>query len=269
MSNTTVPTALTIAGSDPSGGAGLQADLKTFTQFEVYGMTAITCLTVGNTRGVTDVKPIEAEFLRSQARSIMEDIKPHAIKTGMLFNTEIISATAEILKTVDCPIVIDPVMTTKRGDKLLSDECKEHYITDLIPLAEVVTPNLPEAEMLSGISIATKNDVETAAQQILQMGGKAVLIKGGHFREEDHSDDLFFDGNSMSWLPSKRHLTKHTHGTGDVLSAAITALLARGYSLSKSAEIAKQYISRAIATSPDLGKGNGPINFTTKPDLAS
>lgn len=263
----TVPTALTIAGSDPSGGAGLQADLKTFSQFEVYGMTAITCLTVGNTQGVTEVKPMEAEFLQSQAKSIMEDIEPLAIKTGMLFNNEIILATIEILKTVTCPVVIDPVMTTKRGDKLLTEECVEQYIKGLIPIADMVTPNLPEAEMLTGYSITNKKDMEIAAERILRMGCRSVIIKGGHFRKENHSDDLFFDGTTMSWLKSKRHQTKHTHGTGDVLSAAITALLARGFTLYKSAEVAKKFISQAIETSPNLGKGNGPINFNTKPEL--
>lgn len=265
--NSKTHTALTIAGSDPSGGAGLQADLKTFSLFGVYGMAAVTCLTVGNTEGVTDVKGMEPEFIRAQIQSVVQDIEPAAIKTGMLFNDDILMATIAELKNAKCPIVVDPVMTTKRGDVLLSEESQKHYIEGLIPIADVVTPNIPEAALLTGHTIKTRNDMENAAKAIHKIGCKAVIVKGGHLKKEAHSDDLFFNGEELFWLKSKRHQTQHTHGTGDALSAAITALLARGISVSEAVKIAKQFISTAIQTAPGLGKGQGPVNFNIEMDF--
>lgn len=258
-------TALTIAGSDPSGGAGLQADLKTFCQFEVYGMTAVTGLTVGNTQGVTDTHALNPDFIRKQYQSVITDIEPSAVKTGMLFNKEIISTVADELASLSCPVVVDPVMVTKRGDVLLPKQAQGLYNDRLLQLAELITPNIPEAELLTQKEITSSDDVERAARILVEMGAQAVIIKGGHWKDKEHSDDLLFEGNEMIWLRSKRHRTQHTHGAGDTFSAAITALLADGESIRGAAQKAKYFISRAIEQAPGLGKGQGPVNFFTGP----
>ncbi|SMO86184.1 bifunctional hydroxymethylpyrimidine kinase/phosphomethylpyrimidine kinase [Fodinibius sediminis] len=262
VSENTVPTALTIAGSDPSGGAGLQADLKTFSHYGIYGMTAITCLTAGNTQGVSEVNPIDPSFIRQQCQSVIQDIKPSVTKTGMLFSKETIVAVADDLATISCPIVVDPVMVTKRGDILLSKNAQNYYIEHLLQLSDVLTPNIPEAELLTKEQINNSDDMEQAAKRLLEMGSKSVVIKGGHQKESKNSNDLFFDGNEMIWLTSKRYPTQHTHGAGDAFSAAISALLAKGKSLRQAAEQAKQFIIHAIKSAPGLGKGQGPINFS-------
>lgn len=259
--NNSAPRALSIAGSDPSGGAGLQADLKTFSLFEVYGMTAVTCLTAGNTQGVTDVAALDPAFVRKQIQSVMQDIPPYAIKTGMLFNKEIILTIADELETVSCPVIVDPVMVTKRGDILLNEKERAFYRSHLLPLANVVTPNIPEAEFLAEQSIDTITGMENAAQRIFDLGYGSVLIKGGHLDDWDYSNDLLYDGHEIVWLTSERIKTKHTHGAGDAFSAAITALLARGEKLPTAAKKAKKFITKSILTAPKLGKGHGPVNL--------
>lgn len=254
-------TALTIAGSDPSGGAGLQADLKTFSRFGVYGMTAITGLTVGNTQGVREVHSLSPDFIRKQYQSVITDIKPSAVKTGMLFNKEIICTVADKLANLSCPVVVDPVMVTKRGDVLIPKQAQTFYIDQLLQWADVLTPNIPEAELLAQKKINSSDQMEKAAQILVEMGCNAVIIKGGHWKDSADSDDLLFDGNEMIWLRSKRHDTRHTHGAGDSFSAAVTALLAKGKSVYEAAKQAKKYISRAIEHAPGLGKGQGPVNF--------
>lgn len=264
LSNSTV-TALTIAGSDPSGGAGLQADLKTFSRFGVFGMTVVTGLTAGNTQGVTDAHALRPDFINKQYQSVITDIEPSAVKTGMLFNEEIIRAAADKLANLSCPIVVDPVMVTKRGDILLPKRARAFYADHLLTLADVITPNIPEAELLTQKEINSSGDVEKSAQILVEMGCNAVIIKGGHWKDREHSDDLLFEGNEMIWLRSKRHRTVHTHGAGDAFSAAITALLAKGESIKEAAQKAKRFISRAIEHAPGLGKGQGPVSFFTGP----
>lgn len=256
-----VPTALTIAGSDPSGGAGLQADLKTFSSFGVYGMTVVTGLTAGNTRGVKDITFIDPGFILKQLQCVLEDIQPAAVKTGMLNNEETIRLCAEELAGLSSPLVVDPVMVTKRGDVLLSEKEIKFYRSHLLPLADMVTPNIPEAELLADQKIDSIEEMERAAQTILALGCRSVVVKGGHNDEWEHSNDLFFDGEEMVWLRSERIPTVHTHGAGDAFSAAITALLAKGGQLADAAAQAKEFITEAISTAPGLGKGEGPVNL--------
>ncbi|WP_138431963.1 bifunctional hydroxymethylpyrimidine kinase/phosphomethylpyrimidine kinase [Fodinibius saliphilus] len=258
------PTALTIAGSDPIGGAGLQADLKTFAAFGVYGMTAITTLTIGNTNGVYDTITIPPAAVFSQIKAVYEDIAPHCVKTGLLGSPKnIVDIANELPKLTPCPLVVDPVMATKRGDVLASNEEVSAYYSHLIPIANVVTPNIREAEILSGLTIERPEVMPMAAKQILDFGCDAVIIKGGYFDNWKYSNDLFYDGSDEIWLRSDRILTPNTHGTGDAFSAAIAALLAKGIDLSKVVSIAKDYTSRAIQNNLDLGQGEGPINFHT------
>lgn len=256
-----LPAALTIAGSDPSGGAGIQADLKVFNSLGVYGMSALTCLTAGNTTGVKEVEFIDPQLITSQINSILEDIPPKAIKTGMLGNGEIIRLTADALKPLEVLKVIDPVMKTKRGDILLSDRDIGVFVDTMLPFADLLTPNIPEATLISGSDIRTESDMEDAAKKIVEMGCRSVLIKGGYFDEWNHSNDLFYDGIHLKWIHTKRIETTETHGAGDVLSAAITAYLAKGVTLSESVENAKKYVKLALETAPGLGRGEGPLNL--------
>ncbi|NGP88698.1 bifunctional hydroxymethylpyrimidine kinase/phosphomethylpyrimidine kinase [Fodinibius halophilus] len=261
------PTALTIAGSDPSGGAGLQADLKTFSTFGVYGMTAITALTIGNTTGVHDTVTMPAATVYRQIKAVSDDISPHCIKTGLLGSAETIISTAdELQKLPPCPLVVDPVMATKRGDVLTSDEEVSAYRSHLVPISDVVTPNIKEAELLSGLTIDTPDGMPDAAKKIMDLGCNAVIIKGGFFADWEQSNDLLYDGTDEIWLHSQRIQTQNTHGTGDAFSAAITALLAKGEDLSKAASVAKDYTSQAIRNNPGLGEGEGPIAFNVSPD---
>jgi len=260
MDHIQIPTALTIAGSDPSGGEGIQADLKVFNSLGFYGMSALTCLTVGNTTGVKEVEIIDPQFITSQIHSVLEDIPPKAVKTGMLGNGKIMQVTADALKSLEVPKVIDPVMKTKRGDILLSDRDIGVFVDTMLPFADLLTPNIPEANLITESDIRTESDMEEAAKMILDMGCRSVLIKGGYFDNWEHSNDLFYDANHLKWMRTRRVKTTETHGAGDVLSAAIAAYLAKGIPLLDAVENAKEYIKIALETAPGLGRGGGPLN---------
>ncbi|MCW9705731.1 bifunctional hydroxymethylpyrimidine kinase/phosphomethylpyrimidine kinase [Fodinibius salsisoli] len=223
-SGDSAPAALTIAGSDPSGGAGLQADLKAFSSLGIFGMTAVTALTIGNTTGVYDMIKIDPATVCRQVRAVIEDIPPQSIKTGLMGTKEvIINVAQELEEHTSCPLIVDPVIATKRGDVLASDEEVSAYQSYLLPQAEVVTPNIPEAELLARMQISSPDAMPEAAKQIIDLGCNSVVIKGGYFDEWEQSNDLFYDGETMNWLNSLRIHSKHTHGSGDVFSAAVTA----------------------------------------------
>ena len=253
-----MPVALTIAGSDPSGGAGIQADLKTFHQFGVYGEAAITLLTVQNTVGVTAIEILAPDFVAAQIRAVVEDIPPHAVKTGALGSRAMVEAVAFELASLRCPIVVDPVMISKHGAPLMSDDARQALLAMLMPLATLVTPNLNEAAAMSGLPVTSLEQMQEAARVLAGLGAQAVLIKGGHLAGA--AIDLLYDGAQFHTYPAPRIETAHTHGTGCTYSAAITALLAHGLSLSDALPRAKHYITAAIRTNPGLGRGHGPVN---------
>ncbi|NLJ38401.1 MAG: bifunctional hydroxymethylpyrimidine kinase/phosphomethylpyrimidine kinase [Candidatus Atribacteria bacterium] len=251
---------LTIAGSDSGGGAGIQADLKTFCAFGVYGMTAITAVTAQNTQEVISISALKPEMVYNQIKAIAEDIGVDAVKTGMLFNTEIIEIVAEAICKFSLPqLVVDPVMISKSGSYLLEPDAIGIFKKKILPLAQVVTPNLNEAEALSGISVCTPEEMKRSARIIHQMGSKFVLIKGGHLENEEMVD-ILFDGKEDVIFSVQRQSTKNTHGTGCTYSAALAALLGLGYDVLTAVKIARRYMDTVIQYSLDLGKGCGPIN---------
>ena len=251
-------TALTIAGSDCSGGAGIQADLKTMTMNGVYGMSAITALTAQNTTGVDGILEVPPTFHRRQLDMIFSDIRPDAVKIGMVSGEGLIRVIAQALRDWGAErIVVDPVMVATSGSSLLAAGAVSALKDRLLPLAALVTPNIPEAEVLSGRSIRSRGDMEAAAKAIFQAHGCAVLVKGGH-RAGD-ADDLLYDGDRARWFPGERIPNPNTHGTGCTLSAAIAANLAKDFSLEASVRRAKEYVSGALAAMLDLGKGSGPL----------
>ena len=253
--------ALTIAGSDSGGGAGIQADLKTFQELKVYGMSVITAVTAQNTLGVQGVQPITPEFIGVQIDSIAEDLGVDALKTGMLFSPEIIKVVADKIKQYGWgKVVVDPVMIAKGGAPLLQKKAIIAMKELLLPLCTVATPNIPEAEVLSDTKISTLEDKIYAAQKIISLGVKYVVIKGGHDENTNESSDLLYDGHDYFTFNSKRYLTKNTHGTGCTFSAAITAGLADGLSVRDSVTRAKSFISAAIEDDLRLGNGHGPTN---------
>ncbi|RNB89281.1 bifunctional hydroxymethylpyrimidine kinase/phosphomethylpyrimidine kinase [Brevibacillus nitrificans] len=255
-----IATALTIAGSDSGGGAGIQADLKTFHQLGVYGMSAITAVTAQNTLGVAGVYPLSVEAVSLQIREVLRDIGADAAKTGMLFDAAIISAVAEEVKAFGIQkLVVDPVMVAKGGAKLLLDEAIVALQKHLLPVSEVVTPNLPEAECLTGMQIRTPEDMREGARAIHALGVRNVLMKGGHL-EGDVVVDMLFDGQAFYEISHERVQTRHTHGTGCTFSAALTAELAKGTPLVTAVEKANRFIFEAIKTAPQLGGGHGPTN---------
>ncbi|MBD9196716.1 MAG: bifunctional hydroxymethylpyrimidine kinase/phosphomethylpyrimidine kinase [Clostridiales bacterium] len=252
-------TALTIAGSDSSGGAGIQADMKTMTANGVYAMSAVTALTAQNTTGVTDILESTPLFLGEQLDAIFTDIFPDAVKIGMVSSAELIAVIAEKLKQYKAKnIVVDPVMVATSGAKLLRDDAVEALCRELLPLAAVLTPNIPEAEILSGMTITDAVGMEAAAKLISEKYGCAVLCKGGH--KVNDADDLLWRNGSGKWFHGKRINNPNTHGTGCTLSSAIASNLAKGYDLDQSVERAKAYISGALAAMLDLGHGSGPMN---------
>lgn len=257
-----IKVAMTIAGSDSGGGAGIQADLKTFQEFGVFGTSAITAITSQNTLGVHGVFPIPTKDVATQIAAVLSDFQVNAVKTGMLFSAEIIVEVARVLRQYDTPtLVIDPVMIAKGGASLLQQEAITAMKEHLIPMATVITPNIPEAEVLAGLSIHTDADVELAANRILQLGAKAVVMKGGHRSNEEYAKDVVFVQNGPSFaVQSRRVQTKDTHGTGCTFSAAITAQLALGLSLEEAILEAKRFIQAAIASGLQLGQGHGPTN---------
>lgn len=252
-------TALTIAGSDPSGGAGIQADLKTMTMNGVFGMSAVTALTAQNTTGVSGILEVTPEFLGQQIDMVFTDIRPDAVKIGMVPSAGLIQKIAEKLRGYRAEnIVVDPVMVSTSGSRLITDEAVETLKKELLALADVVTPNIPEAEVLSGLKIAGEADMETAAAKISGEYGCAVLLKGGH-SISDANDLLCADG-AIRWFRGRRIANPNTHGTGCTLSSAIAANLAKGFSLPVSVKRAKDYLSGALAAMLDLGAGSGPMN---------
>ncbi|MCP3746077.1 bifunctional hydroxymethylpyrimidine kinase/phosphomethylpyrimidine kinase [Paenibacillus sp. A3M_27_13] len=264
MTDVRVPRALTIAGSDSGGGAGIQADLKTFQELGVYGMSAITAITVQNTLGVHGVYPLPQEATAEQIEAVGLDLGVDALKTGMLFNAGIIRLVSKQIRKFGWKkVVVDPVMIAKGGAELLQLEAVQALKDDLFPLALVVTPNIPEAEALTGISIRTMEDRREAARHISSMGPNFVVIKGGHADESESSEqivDLLFDGTAFTELSGKRVRTVHTHGTGCTFSAAITAELGKGMSVLEAISNGRAFIQAAIEDTLHLGQGHGPTN---------
>ncbi|HTT60743.1 MAG TPA: bifunctional hydroxymethylpyrimidine kinase/phosphomethylpyrimidine kinase [Bryobacteraceae bacterium] len=253
-----LPVALTIAGSDPIGGAGIQADLKTFHQFGVYGEAVITLLTVQNTVRVSRVDCIPAELVLAQLEAVLEDIPPQAAKTGALGNREIVEAVAAAAAGFRFPLVVDPVMISKHGQPLISEDATAALRKLLLPRAILICPNLPEAQQLTGIAVHTLDDMRTAAKCLCEMGAKAALVKGGHLHES--AVDVLFDGQDWREFTAPHFDTPHTHGTGCTLSAGITAELARGAPIDVAVARAKTYTTQAIRSNPGLGHGAGPLN---------
>jgi len=258
--------ALTIAGSDSGGGAGIQADLKTFAAFNVYGMSVITSVTAQNTMGVRAICDISPDIVGKQIEAVMEDIGANATKTGMLSNSSIIRVVGDKIKKYHLEkLVIDPVMVAKSGSHLLEEEARATLIEELFPLAYIVTPNVFEAEIISGTSINSIKEAEKASILIYEKGPKNVLVKGGHLVTKK-AIDILFDGSEFYYYESERIDTKNTHGTGCTLSAAITAGLAKGWGVHQAIEVAKDYISRAIREAPsNTGKGHGALYHNLKP----
>jgi hydroxymethylpyrimidine/phosphomethylpyrimidine kinase len=256
--------ALTIAGSDPSGGAGIQADLKTFHQLGVYGEAAITLLTVQNTRGVLRVELVDAELIREQIEAAVSDICPGAAKTGALGGPEQVEIASVVAAAFSFPLVVDPVMVSKHGASFMSVEAERILKAKLLPACLLVTPNLAEAERLSGQTIDNATDMESAARRIADSGARAVLIKGGHLPGEPL--DVLLVEHEIHLFHGRRVTNQHTHGTGCTYSAAITALLAKGVGLVDAVFQAKQFIQTAIETAPGLGSGVGPVNHFVQPE---
>ena len=254
-------TALTIAGSDSSGGAGIQADIKTMTANGVFATCAVTALTAQNTTGVTDILESTPHFLAEQLDAVFTDIVPDAVKIGMVSSAELIAVIAEKLRQYGAErVVVDPVMVATSGAKLLRDDAIQALTSQLLPLATVLTPNIPEAEILSGLTITDAAGMEAAARTISQRYGCAVLCKGGH--QINDADDLLWQGGTGKWFKGKRIANPNTHGTGCTLSSAIASNLAKGYDLDTAVERAKAYISGCLSAMLDLGHGSGPMDHT-------
>ena len=252
-------TALTIAGSDSSGGAGIQADLKTMTMNGVFAMSAITALTAQNTTGVTGIFNVTPEFLKAQLDAVFTDIFPDAVKIGMVSSEELIKMISKKLKEYHLEnIVVDPVMVATSGSRLISETAIDTLKTQLLPMATVITPNIPEAEVLAEMEIRSEDDMVEAAKKIHEMYHCAVLCKGGHSLND--ANDLLYQDGETTWFHGKRINNPNTHGTGCTLSSAIASNLAKGYSLEESIHRAKEYISGALEAMLDLGKGSGPMD---------
>lgn len=252
-------TALTIAGSDSSGGAGIQADIKTMTMHGVYAMSAITAMTAQNTTGVRAIQEATPEFLRQQLDAVFEDIHPDAVKIGMVSSSELIRVIADRLRYYEAGnVVVDPVMVATAGSSLIRQDAVRMLIRELLPISTLVTPNIPEAQVLSGLTIRDKEDMITAAKQIGDRYRCAVLLKGGH--SVNDANDLLYAKGELIWFEGKRIDNPNTHGTGCTLSSAIAANLALGFDLAESIQRAKEYLSGALSAMLDLGKGSGPLN---------
>ena len=258
-----LPKAMTIAGSDSGGGAGIQADLKTFAALGVYGTSVLTAITAQNTIGVTAVHEVPADVVAAQFDAVFSDIGPTAIKTGMLASSSIIECVVSQLERHSVPwLVVDPVMVAKSGDSLLRDGAIETMRLRLVPQASVITPNIPEAEALTGSRITTEAEVRRAAEKIFAMGAKTVVVKGGH--REGPAIDLYYDGSSFREFSAPRIDTANTHGTGCTFASAIAAGLARNMSVLDAVALAKDYVTEAIRRSFPIGRGHGPLNHFYK-----
>ncbi len=252
-------TALTIAGSDSGGGAGIQADIKAMSALGVFGMSVITAVTAQNTHEIRSVQNIDLAIIQDQIEAVFDDIQVDAVKIGMLANAETINVVAKSLqKYKPKHIVVDPVMISKGGHHLLQESAVNALVNKLLPLATLITPNIPETEALLGKSVQTQDEMYNACIQLKEMGPGAVLIKGGHLTGD--SDDLYYDGEDFHWLKAKRIKTKNTHGTGCTLSSAIAANLAKSTTMLEAVTLAKKYITTAITHSLKLGSGHGPTN---------
>jgi hydroxymethylpyrimidine/phosphomethylpyrimidine kinase len=263
----TVSVALTIAGSDSGAGAGIQADLKAFAANGVYGVTVITAITAQNTQGVRAVQEVDPEVVAAQLDALADDFPIAALKTGMLASAAIIERVADGIQRHGLgPLVVDPVMVAKSGDRLLREDAVEALRRRLLPLAAVVTPNIPEAEVLTGKAIHSRDDRLVAARAIMELGARAVVIKGGH-SDDDPIVDLLIDKDGVHEYRAARIMTTSTHGTGCTFSAGITAWLARGHDLPDAVGRARDYVSRALAGAPGLGRGHGPLNHFPSPEI--
>lgn len=251
---------LIVAGSDPSGGAGIQADIKTVTMLGQYAAAAITALTVQNTIGVKEAVGVEPCIIHDQIIAVLEDVGADAIKTGMLHSAEVVTAVADTLARsgFDGPVVVDPVMVASSGDRLLDDTAVVLIRDRLIPLAALLTPNLQEAEVLTGLNVTTPDEMEQAGQAILEMGASAVLMKGGHLKSELLTDFLITKGKTTA-LSTPKIATRHTHGTGCTYASAFASLMAAGYSLDQAFPVAHAFVQAAIAAAPQFGAGHGPL----------
>jgi len=268
-----IPVALTIAGSDPSGGAGIQADLKTFHQRGVYGAAAVTLLTVQNTRRVDAVETLDPGLVEAQVRAVLEDIPPAAAKTGALGDEKVVRRVAEMAEGFSFPLVVDPVMVSKHGQALLTEPARRALAELLLPRARLVTPNLPEAEELAGMPVRDLESMKAAAEAIVARGAQAALVKGGHLEDGGRArparsvDVLYSKETGLRCFDAPRLATRHTHGTGCTYSACIAAELAKGRPLAEAVALAKEFVTRAIETAPGLGQGAGPVNhFAGAPD---
>ncbi|QRN41297.1 MAG: bifunctional hydroxymethylpyrimidine kinase/phosphomethylpyrimidine kinase [Neisseriaceae bacterium] len=251
---------LTIAGSDSGGGAGIQADLKTFQELNVFGTSVITAITAQNTQHVYSIQAIDINIIADQLKAVLNDFDICAIKTGMLYSKDIIRTISSILKTTNKPLIVDPVMVSKSKATLLDIHAIEEFKQNILPMAYLITPNIPEAEVLSNMKINSKQDIQNIANRLIEKGVKNVLIKGGHLHHDEFAEDYLLNDNKIFYLRTPRVNTSDTHGTGCTLSAAITALLADGYALLDAVIEAKKFIQMAIENPIHLGHGHGPIN---------
>lgn len=256
---TNIASALTIAGTDPTGGAGIQADLKTFQELKAYGMSIITSVVAQNTLGVQDVYHLPVSMLEAQLDSVLSDMPVHAFKTGMIASIDMMQVIQEKITDLDAYFVLDPVMVATSGDTLINKQARNYLRNHLVPLSSLVTPNIPEAEFLLDTKITTKEDMKNAAIQIVkELGASAALVKGGH--REGEAIDYLYDGTNIHTFSEERINTHNTHGTGCTYAAAITAYLSHGFSLFESVEKSKYFVTQAIKKSFDFGQGNGPTN---------
>lgn len=262
MDSATPPRVLTIAGSDSGGGAGIQADLKTFAALGAYGMSAITAITAQNTLGVTAVAEVPLEAISDQIEAVVTDIGIDAVKTGMLSSLDIVACVAESVERFElAPLVVDPVMVAATGAQLLQDDAVESVRRRLVPLATVVTPNVPEAEVLTGIEIESIDDMELVGGELLMMGAGAAVVKGGHLDDESgRVTDVLVTRNGVKHITSFRIETTSNHGTGCTFASAIAAHLAHGLALDESVDLAQRYVWQAMANAQSIGQGNGPLN---------
>jgi hydroxymethylpyrimidine/phosphomethylpyrimidine kinase len=264
MTEPTLPVVLSIAGSDSGGGAGIQADLKTFQAFGAFGTTAITAITAQNTLGVQGVHAVPTDMVRAQIRAVADDLRPGACKTGMLATAELVKTVAGAIREHRLPnFVLDPVMVATSGDRLLDQDAEQTIVQLLLPLATLVTPNLDEAPILVGFAVTSPEEMRRAAAALVERGAAAALVKGGHLHSEEIVDVLFDGRDWYEWRHAKLD-TRHTHGTGDTVSAGVAAALASGCSLPDAVDRALDFVQRAMRSAPRLGSGHGPLNhFTT------
>lgn len=263
------PVALTIAGSDSGGGAGIQADLKTFSALGCYGTSVITALTAQNTLGVTDIHSIPPDFVKEQLRAVLTDIRPQAIKIGMVHTPELATAISEVLTEYkDIPVVLDPVMVATSGARLIEESATNRIISELFPLATIITPNLDEAALLANLPISGVEDMYEAGKAILREGAKGLLLKGGHLPGEQITSLLYINSSEPKVLVSQKVATDNTHGSGCTLSSAIAAFIARGETAETAVELAGEYVYNAILHGADVatGKGFGPLNHFYNPE---